>query len=143
MSSSSVFVCILFCVCFFFFKQKTAYEMRISDWSSDVCSSDLAAKQCVARDDLAAAGQRMHARLRHQPAHLAGRHQIGALAGKADDFGIKAVTVGGVDLDACAARQATAELGRAPVVTPVTNAHLVCRILLDNKKLKKQPITQI
>src|SRR3546814_9741252 len=27
--------------CFFFFKQKTAYEMRISDWSSDVCSSDL------------------------------------------------------------------------------------------------------
>src|SRR3546814_1448068 len=32
-------VCLL---CFFFFKQKTAYEMRISDWSSDVCSSDLA-----------------------------------------------------------------------------------------------------
>src|SRR3546814_10065886 len=31
-------VCGLF---FFFFKQKTAYEMRISDWSSDVCSSDL------------------------------------------------------------------------------------------------------
>src|SRR3546814_239140 len=32
----------LFLVCYFFFvKQKTAYEMRISDWSSDVCSSDL------------------------------------------------------------------------------------------------------
>src|SRR3546814_5019394 len=30
-------------LCFFFFKQKTAYEMRISDWSSDVCSSDLTA----------------------------------------------------------------------------------------------------
>src|SRR3546814_4855534 len=30
-----------FTVVFFFFKQKTAYEMRISDWSSDVCSSDL------------------------------------------------------------------------------------------------------
>src|SRR3546814_9722195 len=30
-------VCVVFC----FFKQKTAYEMRISDWSSDVCSSDL------------------------------------------------------------------------------------------------------
>src|SRR3546814_3553358 len=29
------------CAIFFFFKQKTAYEMRISDWSSDVCSSDL------------------------------------------------------------------------------------------------------
>src|SRR3546814_18396869 len=31
-------VCVVF---FFFFKQKTAYELRISDWSSDVCSSDL------------------------------------------------------------------------------------------------------
>src|SRR3546814_6116689 len=31
---------------FFFFKQKTAYEMRISDWSSDVCSSDLTMKAC-------------------------------------------------------------------------------------------------
>src|SRR3546814_10587895 len=31
----------LFCCVIFFFKQKTAYEMRISDWSSDVCSSDL------------------------------------------------------------------------------------------------------
>src|SRR3546814_5097251 len=31
--------------CFFFFKQKTAYEMRISDWSSDVCSSDLRPKR--------------------------------------------------------------------------------------------------
>src|SRR3546814_1741985 len=30
---------------FFFFKQKTAYEVRISDWSSDVCSSDLLARQ--------------------------------------------------------------------------------------------------
>src|SRR3546814_3239449 len=29
------------CIYFFFFKQKAAYEMRISDWSSDVCSSDL------------------------------------------------------------------------------------------------------
>src|SRR3546814_5709308 len=35
-----------FTVLFFFFKQKTAYEMRISDWSSDVCSSDL-----VSHDD--------------------------------------------------------------------------------------------
>src|SRR3546814_13044404 len=36
----TVFI-IFFCVVFFFFKQKTSYEMRISDWSSDVCSSDL------------------------------------------------------------------------------------------------------
>src|SRR3546814_7918673 len=43
----SLMACIVVCcfcslfVCFFLFKQKTAYEMRISDWSSDVCSSDL------------------------------------------------------------------------------------------------------
>src|SRR3546814_13811814 len=37
--SRYVFLCC--CYNFFFFKQKTAYEMRISDWSSDVCSSDL------------------------------------------------------------------------------------------------------
>src|SRR3546814_8893318 len=36
---------------FFFFKQKTAYEMRISDWSSDVCSSDLVALP-LARADM-------------------------------------------------------------------------------------------
>src|SRR3546814_7759776 len=34
-------LCLLSTIVFFFFKQKTAYEMRISDWSSDVCSSDL------------------------------------------------------------------------------------------------------
>src|SRR3546814_3640796 len=32
--------------CLFFFKQKTAYELRISDWSSDVCSSDLGRRAC-------------------------------------------------------------------------------------------------
>src|SRR3546814_3611930 len=36
-----LFHILYFRVFFFFFKQKTAYEMRISDWSSDVCSSDL------------------------------------------------------------------------------------------------------
>src|SRR3546814_3550128 len=35
----------MFFLLFFFFKQKTAYEMRISDWSSDVCSSDLPASR--------------------------------------------------------------------------------------------------
>src|SRR3546814_10051106 len=34
-------ICIVVAFFIFFFKQKTAYEMRISDWSSDVCSSDL------------------------------------------------------------------------------------------------------
>src|SRR3546814_9207037 len=36
---------------FFFFKQKTAYEMRISDWSSDVCSSDLQGAEHQRRKD--------------------------------------------------------------------------------------------
>src|SRR3546814_5729856 len=40
----------------FFFKQKTAYEMRISDWSSDVCSSDLAAI-CAGIFSLSAGGR--------------------------------------------------------------------------------------
>src|SRR3546814_6639378 len=38
----SCIMCFFLSFLFFFFKQKTAYEMRISDWSSDVCSSDLA-----------------------------------------------------------------------------------------------------
>src|SRR3546814_1090965 len=39
------------CYFFFFFKQKTAYEMRISDWSSDVCSSDLGRAVVIAKAD--------------------------------------------------------------------------------------------
>src|SRR3546814_1698915 len=39
------FLLYLLYVVFLFFKQKTAYEMRISDWSSDVCSSDLQARE--------------------------------------------------------------------------------------------------
>src|SRR3546814_3759332 len=52
----------------FFFKQKTAYEMRISDWSSDVCSSDLAGDA-----DLAA-----------------GRHRLLVGAGGVEDDGPRA-----------------------------------------------------
>src|SRR3546814_4495411 len=60
---------------FFFFKQKTAYEMRISDWSSDVCSSDLrAAGQDVALVDLAVRDAAVvhHMNLALQLANLAG-----------------------------------------------------------------------
>src|SRR3546814_1057785 len=42
---------------FFFFKQKTAYEMRISDWSSDVCSSDLQQGDRIRRKPIADPGQ--------------------------------------------------------------------------------------
>src|SRR3546814_6441310 len=48
----------MFCrVCCFFVKQKTAYEMRISDWSSDVCSSDL--PDCAGRPIQGASATRM------------------------------------------------------------------------------------
>src|SRR3546814_10506673 len=43
------FLSFAYLFCFFFFKQKTAYEMRISDWSSDVCSSDLNSSRRAAR----------------------------------------------------------------------------------------------
>src|SRR3546814_1180203 len=49
------------CFGFFFFKQKTAYEMRISDWSSDVCSSDLTCRKAL---------QSQEARTQCQPARL-------------------------------------------------------------------------
>src|SRR3546814_15585772 len=48
----------VFCYFFFFFKQKTAYEMRISDWSSDVCSSDL--NNCGKALDIARVARDMH-----------------------------------------------------------------------------------
>src|SRR3546814_2102021 len=71
-----MFFCWSLFVLFFFFKQKTAYDMRISDWSSDVCSSDLARS---ATDERAQAGDQLLAleRLgevivgaRVQPRHL-------------------------------------------------------------------------
>src|SRR3546814_4477125 len=63
------------CVLFFFFKQKTAYEVRISDWSSDVCSSDLpgefgSARGVVLDDELHLGGHRNLGALR--AAHEAG-----------------------------------------------------------------------
>src|SRR3546814_2298027 len=46
-NGSSRFLLCRSTLCFFLFKQKTAYEMRISDWSSDVCSSDLAESRLI------------------------------------------------------------------------------------------------
>src|SRR3546814_6052826 len=66
------FVCytlVVFSYSVFFFKQKTAYEMRISDWSSDVCSSDLVVPR---QDHLAVADAEEATDRDHQPLHLAG-----------------------------------------------------------------------
>src|SRR3546814_17812102 len=64
-----LFVCFHY---FFFFKQKTAYEMRISDWSSDVCSSDLLARRRDGCGVLRLQRQREIRRVRRH--HLADRH---------------------------------------------------------------------
>src|SRR3546814_12331950 len=60
----------MFCFFVFFFKQKTAYEMRISDWSSDVCSSDLAATI----ETLVAALKQMLDRPDHEVRSIGTRH---------------------------------------------------------------------
>src|SRR3546814_3203567 len=62
--------------CVFFFKQKTAYEMRISDWSSDVCSSDLLAGD-VGGDVgfvLVVSGDDLDRHVQYLAAEVLGRH---------------------------------------------------------------------
>src|SRR3546814_151961 len=72
---------IIYCVtyCFFFFKQKTAYEMRISDWSSDVCSSDLVERRVLAGDGVVGVVEdQFDRRLRHRLARRrAGKDHVG------------------------------------------------------------------
>src|SRR3546814_12815269 len=65
-----------FGVCVFFFKEKTAYEMRISDWSSDVCSSDLCGGRRLRRSPLPAEGRLRRPRSRKQSAMAAHRAAI-------------------------------------------------------------------
>src|SRR3546814_7911262 len=70
---------------FFFFKQKTAYEMRISDWSSDVCSSDLArgleAVALAGADRRTAAGPALRPRPLHDDRAAGDRQRTGEHAG--------------------------------------------------------------
>src|SRR3546814_1738103 len=86
---------------FFFFKQKTAYEMRISDWSSDVCSSDLHLVDLVEQEErIGALGllHRLHDLAGHRPdigatvtadlgfiTHAAERHAHEVAAGRPRD----------------------------------------------------------
>src|SRR3546814_3495325 len=77
---------------FFFFKQKTAYEMRISDWSSDVCSSDLVLGVDAAFDGVAA---KLDLVLRHAQ-RFAGGHpdQIGRASCRGKSVSVR-VDLGG------------------------------------------------
>src|SRR3546814_4173944 len=67
--------------CFFFFKQKTAYEVRISDWSSDVCSSDLVVADVDAEPAVGG--------VEHRPAGVAGlEEELLVEAGDLRDVGL-------------------------------------------------------
>src|SRR3546814_8075236 len=66
---------------FFFFKQKTAYEMRISDWSSDVCSSDLTIIENASRE----------------PEFIDRARCLVAMGAKIDGIGTERLTVQGVE----------------------------------------------
>src|SRR3546814_10486867 len=57
----------------FFFKQKTAYEMRISDWSSDVCSSDLGQEPRRCRSEIGYRARRRIDRVAVEPCHRRGQ----------------------------------------------------------------------
>src|SRR3546814_5748051 len=70
-------------VLFFFFKQKTAYEMRISDWSSDVCSSDL--------DLLRPDRVLVHHGVSHQLQRAEGSHDLGDLDAQLGFAGLELV----------------------------------------------------
>src|SRR3546814_5731288 len=89
---------------FFFFKQKTAYEMRISDWSSDVCSSDLTTVEAHAlfperslargRDEPAAAEDLSTVRERAEREHIRKvLGQTGQLGRAASILGISRTTL--------------------------------------------------
>src|SRR3546814_1532849 len=71
----------------FFFKQKTAYEMRISDWSSDVCSSDLVEQEAVEARLLLHALAGVDQQQRRVGTGRAGDHVLDelAMAGRVDD----------------------------------------------------------
>src|SRR3546814_4860191 len=112
--------------------------MRISDWSSDVCSSDLLSR---GEEEFDVGGWLLQ-RFQERVEPVLGQHvdfvdnvdlvprRDGGIAYGLDNFAhiVHAGMGGGVhlyDVD---------KIGRAHVCTPVTNAHLVCRILLENKK---------
>src|SRR3546814_7056681 len=135
------------CYCVFFFKQKTAYEMRISDWSSDVCSSDLVPgvtevnsvggyrKQYVVApvptrlagfgltvEDVIEALESNNANVGAGYVERSGSQYLIRVPGQAEDQG----DLSGIIV----AWREGVQIGRAHVLTPVTNAHLVCRLLL-------------
>src|SRR3546814_1924058 len=132
-------------VSFFFFKQKTAYEMRISDWSSDVCSSDLAGPDLRGRQGLAdrhvetqLPGRRTHLpQLRGVPHQHRARRAGGDTAHRAGHARQPLPGLGPAEVPV-QLREGSEEIGRHTSELQVTNAHIVCRLLLEKKKTTKK-----
>src|SRR3546814_10699587 len=135
---------------FFFFKQKTAYEMRISDWSSDVCSSDLTAwhGSCQTRRSFVQGLSRGVGTDYHSQMTL-------SITSAFDGGNIRVLDISGhrADLEivkdqnsdfhqwfyfrlagAAGEEVELRKIGRPHVGIPVTNAHHVCRLLFEKKK---------
>src|SRR3546814_6822314 len=146
---------------FFFFKQKTAYEMRISGWSSDVCSSDLTVEGNMPRKrkpSASVAGRKgAVAACAATPSSAMATKQKARLPacsfqlrmpcstssrGRRTPLRKKRRMIAAVDTPCAtgtaAPRTGSRQIGRAHVSTPVTNAHLVCRLLLEKKKTQPQ-----
>src|SRR3546814_1455693 len=109
--------------------------MRISDWSSDVCSSDLAARRAFPGIALGGGMFSYFTELNRKrpPVGLLDfvSHATCPIVHAADDRSVIQT------LEAIP----HIEIGRAHVCTPVTNAHLVCRLLLEKKKKQHTTIT--
>src|SRR3546814_8763907 len=134
---------------FFFFKHKTADEVRISDWSSDVCSSDLLRRRHRIRRHraatgsvrVAAAGNAGKQKAENGTVHF--QHGCPPTAPQPSRTPAHAVSrppPATKALDEILANHAAQDfpklviqIGRAHVLTPVTNAHLVCRPRLEKK----------
>src|SRR3546814_936776 len=133
-------------VVLFFFKQKTAYEMRISDWSSDVCSSDLMQLEILDALFLEFVGGQLETRIGQLVAFESGIvesrfvDQMPALVRFAQDIlaalfriGIGKLWHGNVRL---APHFLNRENGRAHVYTPVPHQQHVLRLTLEKPKHK-------
>src|SRR3546814_7046675 len=118
--------------------------MRISDWSSDVCSSDLVRPVGGGDDDDAFIGVKavhLHQKLvqRLLALVIAVAQPCAAMTSHGVDFvdedDARRILLRLFEHVAHAGRaDADEQIGRAHVCTPVTNAHLVCRLLLEKKK---------
>src|SRR3546814_10208588 len=126
----------------FLFKQNTADEMLISDWSSDVCSSDLDRAFSDRGDVIVELARAFRAGLNAQGLAATGKHFPGHGAVTADSHLVLPVdrrkedAIRATELAPFKSLIDDGKIGSAHVSTPVTTAHLVCRLLLADKNNK-------